>query len=152
MIPVVLVLAGLVCALTLLASPKLGPRLYFATIALVGAGLVGWLMPRLTAPAVAAWPRRTCAVLAAGVLVFVAVRLVAIQRAVGPIGEVRRALIEHGRPGSVVTVPRFPIGVSRYFLGEDLVVVPSREVIASDYQLRAIELEPARGPVPEPMP
>ncbi|TMQ05576.1 MAG: hypothetical protein E6J90_48580 [Deltaproteobacteria bacterium] len=136
--PVVLALGGLACTLTLLASPKLGPRLYFASVALIAAGLVGWLDGRLTA----VWARRGCALLSAGVLVFVAARLVAVHRAVGPIGMVRRDLIEHGRPGSVVTVPRFPVGASRYFLGEDLAIVAARAVIASDYHLTAIELAP----------
>jgi hypothetical protein len=135
----VLALGGLVCTLTLLASPKLGPRLYFASVALIAAGLTGWLIDRLTG----VWLRRACVILAGGVLAFVAVRLVAIQRVVGPVGVVRRDLIEHGRPGSIVTVPRFPVGASRYFLGEDLTVAAAREVIASDYQLKAIELEPA---------
>jgi hypothetical protein len=135
-----LALGGLVCTLTLLASPKLGPRLYFASVALVAAGLAGWLLERLGA----SWQRRGCALLAAGVLVFVALRLIAIQRVVGPIGEVRRDLIEHGRPGEIVTVPRFPVGVSRYFLGEDLAAAAARDVIASDYHLGAIELGPAQ--------
>jgi len=114
-------------------------RLYFASVALIAAGLTGWLIDRLTG----VWLRRACVILAGGVLAFVAVRLVAIQRVVGPLGVVRRDLIEHGRPGSIVTVPRFPVGASRYFLGEDLTVAAAREVIASDYQLKAIELEPA---------
>lgn len=136
--PWVLALGGLACTLTLLASPKIGPRLYFASVALVAGGLVGWLTGRLTA----AWARRGSAVLAAGVLVFVAIRLVAIQRVVGPIGALRRDRIEHAAPGSVVVVPRFPFGVSRYFLGEDLAVEAARAVIARDYGLQAIELAP----------
>jgi hypothetical protein len=135
----VLALAGLVCTLTLLASPKLGPRLYFASVALIAVGLTGWLIGRLATPGA----RRACAVLAAGALVFVAIRLVAIHRVVGPIGAVRRDLVEHSRIGSVVTVPRFPSGVSRYFLGDDLVVPSARELLAREYGLMAIEFETA---------
>jgi hypothetical protein len=133
----VLALAGVLCTLTLLASPKLGPRLYFASVALIAAALAGWLVGRPVAP----WARRTCAVLAAGALVFVAVRLVAIHRVAGPIGAVRRDLVEHSRIGSIVTVPRFSSGVSRYFLGDDLVIPEARELLAREYGLVAIELE-----------
>lgn len=135
----VLALAGVVCTLTLLASPKLGPRLYFASVALIAAGLAGWLIGRLATP----WARRACAVLAAGTLVFVAGRLVAIHRVVGPIGAVRRDLVENAPVGSAVTVPRFPFGVSRYFLGDDLVVSAARELVAREYGLKAVELEAA---------
>lgn len=138
----VLALAGLACTLTLLASPKLGPRLYFASVALIAAGLAGWLIGRLRGPAARRGWTVFAAGLAAATLMFVAVRLVAIHRAVGPIGAVRRRLIEHGRLGSVVTVPRFPYRVSRYFLGDDLVVTAARETLAREYGLTAIELDP----------
>jgi hypothetical protein len=137
--PAVLALAGFACTLTLLASPKLGPRLYFASVALIAAGLTGWLIGRL-----APWARRACAVLAAGALVFVAVRLVAIHRVVGPIGALRRDLVEHSRVGTAITVPRFPGGVSRYFLGDDLVVAAARDLLAREWGLPAIELEAER--------
>lgn len=137
----VLALAGLVCTLTLLASPKLGPRLYFAPVALICAGLVGWLIGRLTAPGARRARIVIAAALAAGVLAFVAIRLVAIHRIVGPVGEVRRERIVHSRVGTAVTVPRFPIALSRYFLGDDLVVTAAREAIAREWGLPAVELE-----------
>jgi hypothetical protein len=143
--PAGLVLAGVLCTLTLLASPKLGPRLYFASVALIAAGLTGWLIGRLTAR----WARRACAVLAAGALGFVAVRLVAIHRAEGPLGAARLDLVEHGQIGSVVTVPGFSSGVSRYFLGDDLLVPAARDVLAREYGLAGIELAPA-GPGSRP--
>ena len=102
----VLALGGLACTLTLLASPKIGPRLYFASVALIGAGLVGWLAQVLHHT----WARRGCAILAAGALVVVEARLVWIHRVVGPLGELRRDRIEHGARGAVVTVPRYAHG------------------------------------------
>jgi hypothetical protein len=136
--PAGLALAGALCTLTVLASPKLGPRLYFASVALIAAGLTGWLIGRLTA----GWARRACAVLAAGALGFVAVRLVAIHRAEGPLGAARLDRIEHGPIGSVVTVPGFSSAVSRYFLGDDLLVPAARDVLAREYGLAGIELAP----------
>ena len=133
-----LVLGGVACALTLLASPKLGPRLYLASVALVTAGLVGWLAVHLHRR----WARRACAILAAGTLAFVAVRLISIYRVVGPLGELRLARIEAGAPGSIVKVPRYPFDASRYFLGDDFLVSSLRETIAANYGLAGVQLEP----------
>lgn len=137
--PAGLALAGALCTLTLLASPRIGPRLYFASVALIAAGLTGWLIGRLTV----VWARRACAVLAAGALGFVAVRLVAIHRTEGPLGAARLGRVEHGPIGSVVAVPEFSSGVSRYFLGDDLLVPAARDVLAREYGLAGIELAPA---------
>lgn len=134
---IALALGGLTCTLTLLASPKIGPRLYFASIALIAAGLAGWIGAQLRRT----WARRSCAILVAGALVFVAVRLIAIHRVIGPLGAIRRDRIEHGAPGSVVTVPRWPHDRSRYFFGDDLIDPERRKSIASAYGLEAIELE-----------
>jgi hypothetical protein len=123
--------------LTLFASPKIGPRLYFASVALIAAALAGWLAAQLRST----WTRRSCAVLAAGALGFFGARLVALHAVVGPLGAIRRDRIEHGAPGSVVTVPRYPRDGSRYFLGDDLRFLSRRESVASDYGLQAVELE-----------
>jgi hypothetical protein len=135
----VLALGGVVCAVTLLGSPRLGARLYLASIALIGAGLTGWLVGRLTA----AWARRSCALLAAGVLVWVGVRLVAIHRVIGPLGAVRRDRVVRAPPGAAVTVPRYPDGPSRYFLGDDFESREVREPTARIFGLSSVALEPA---------
>jgi hypothetical protein len=138
---VALALAGLACTATLLASPKLGPRLYLASVALIAAGLVGWLRAQVTGRGL----RRGLAVLAVATIALVEVRLVTIHRAVGPLGVVRRDRIEHGAPGSVVHVPPYPYGSSRYFLGDDFLVASLRQAIAGGYGLAGLELEGAAG-------
>ena len=138
----VLALGGLACTLTLLASPKIGPRLYLASVALIAAGLTGWLADQLHR----AWARRTCAILAAGVLVLGAARLVTIHRVVGPLGAIRLDRLEHGAPGSVVRVPRYPYYRSRFFLGDDFSGPGLRDAVAVGYGLKAIELEAPGGP------
>ncbi|HEY0483744.1 MAG TPA: DUF6056 family protein [Kofleriaceae bacterium] len=143
----VLAVAGVVCTLTLLASPKLGPRLYFASIALIAAGLTGWLLGRLAGPPVRRGWTIVTAALAAGALGFVLIRLVAIHRVVGPLGAERLDRVVHSHPGTAITVPRLPYGPSRYFLGDDLAVPAARELLAREYGLPAIEREPA---APEP--
>lgn len=134
---IVLALGGLACTLTLLASPKIGPRLYFASVALIAAGLAGWLAGQLRST----WVRRSAAILAAGTLVFVEARLVEIHRVVGPLGAIRRDRIEQGARGSVVMVPRYPVDGNRYFLGDDLRGTSLRQAIAVEYGLQAVELE-----------
>jgi hypothetical protein len=133
---IVLVLGGVVCTLTLLGSPKIGPRLYFASIALCTAGLAGWLAAQLRS----AWARRGCAILAAATLIYVGARLVAVYRVVGPLGAVRLERLEHAAPGATVRVPPYTVAANRYFLGEDF-APPRREALADDYGIRAIELE-----------
>jgi Family of unknown function (DUF6056) len=138
---IALALGGLACTLTLLASPKIGPRLYFASVALIAAGLAGWLAAQVRRR----WARRACVILAAGVLIYVEVRLVAIYRTVGPLGAIRLERIQRAArtaPGSVVVVPRYPVGPSRYFLGDDF-AAQRRADLAIDYGLEAVELEPA---------
>lgn len=148
-----LAIGGLVCTLTLLASPKLGPRLYFASVALVAAGLAGWLIDRLHgrlpephAGSVWAerWARRSCAILAIGMLAFVQLRLVAIHRVAGPLGAVRLERVEHAAPGAEVIVPRYPFARGRYFLGDDLLDPAVRASLSRQFNLSSVALEPAQ--------
>lgn len=136
---VVLGLAGLACTLTLLASPKLGARLYLASVALAGAAIAGAVHAQLASR----WARIACAVLSAGVLAFGAWRCVTTYRVLGPIGEARLRIIQDTPNGQVVVVPRYPPASSRWFLGDDLLVDSLRRALASDYGLSAIELAPA---------
>jgi Family of unknown function (DUF6056) len=130
-----LALGGVLCTLTLLASPKIGPRLYFASVALITAGGVGWLAAQLRRR----WSRRLCAVLAAVALAYVELRLLATYRVVGPLAKTRLERLERAAPGSVVSVPRYPVQASRYFLGDDF-AQQRREAVAGDYALKAVEL------------
>ncbi|MEO7732865.1 MAG: DUF6056 family protein [Kofleriaceae bacterium] len=133
-----LALAGLMCTLTLLASPKIGPRLFAASVALVIAGGVGWLAVQLQRPRL----RAACAIVAAGGLLYVEVRLVAAYSVAGPPGAIRLARIQQAAPGTTVTVPLYPVAVSRYFLGDDFVA--KREAVAQLYHLQALAPELAK--------
>ena len=130
-----LAIAGLVCTLTLLASPKLGPRLFVASVALVIAGTVGWLVVQLQRL------RLACAIVAACALLYVEVRLLAAYAAAGPPGALRLARIREAAPGSKVTVPRYPVEPSRYFLGDDFAL--KHDLIVDLFHLQALALEPA---------
>jgi len=137
--PLGLALAGVLCTVTLLASPKIGPRLFAASVGLVGAGLVGWLVVRLRRPAL----RTASAILAAGAAIAVALRLILIYAAVGPLGVERLARVEHGAPHTTVIVRRYPVPPSRYFLGEDF-ASDKRLSVAETYGLTGIELAPGK--------
>ncbi len=135
---VVLVAGGLVSALTLLASPKLGPRLYLASVALIAVAITGWVTSQLSA----GWSRRVCAVMAAGVLAFVAWKCVVTYRVVGEVSATRLAVIRKGPFHTHVVVPRYPVPANRWFLGEDFDLPAFRAAMASDYGLAGIELAP----------
>ena len=127
---------ALLSVVTLLASPKQGARLYFASTTLVCLALASWLVPRLAA-------RRARAVawaMAAAALAFVGWRCVHVYRIVGPEYEARAATLAHAPRGSTVTVPAYTVGQSRWFLGDDFEAASHRQAIAAQYGLGAIQL------------
>lgn len=130
--------AGVLSTLVLLASPKLGPRLYLATIVLIAIAVTGWLYAQLDSR----WARRACGGLSAVALAYVLVRCVATYAAVGPVGAERLTLVQTSPHGTVLRLPRYPIEAGKWFLGEDLVVDGLREALAADYGLGRIELAP----------
>ncbi len=132
--------AGLLATLTLMASPKIGPRLYLASVALVAVAVTGWLVTQLRDARV----RVLTAALAALVLVYVEARCVWTYAQVGPVGADRVYRVWHGRMGTVLVVPRYPLAGGKWFIGEDFVADNLRAAIAADYGYTAIELEPAR--------
>ena len=143
--------AGLLSTLVLLASPKLGDRLYFASIALCCAALAGWIVSRMVGDEPRA--RRMlagAAVLAGGTLAYVLAMLVTTYHAVGPHGAARLAAITHGAPGSAVVVAPYPVAQGRWFLGEDFDSEDLRAVVADIYGLASVALDgaplPADGP------
>ena len=76
------------------------------------------------------------------VVVLVAIQLVAVHWVIGPLGALRRERIEHSAIGAAITVPRYPFGRSRYFLGDDLLDPAVREVLAREFRLASVGLEP----------
>lgn len=131
-----LAIAGVACTLTLLASPKIGPRLYAASVGLIAAAVVGWLMTRLDRL------RLACAVTAAAVVLAIAIRFVVIYATVGPLGEERWVRIAYAARGSTVRVPRYPVDASRYFLGDDL--ANDKRLSVADGFEGTIVLEPGK--------
>jgi len=128
--------AGVVATFALLASPKLGPRLYMHSIGLLAIALTGWLVAQLAAP----WARKACAILSGVVLAYVCARCLLTYRTVGAISGERIAIIQTGAPGAHVVVPRYPKLPAKWFLGEDFTAENLRISTAADYGLGSIEL------------
>lgn len=128
--------AGLLATLALLASPKLGARLYVHSMGLFAIALTGWVMPQLAT----VWAKRVCAVLSAVVLVYVCARCLVTYRTVGAISAERLAIIQRGPQGAHVVVPRYPKFPSQWFLGEDFGAQNLRIATAADDGLGSIEL------------
>lgn len=132
----VIAAAGVVSTLALLASPKLGPRLYVHSIGLIAIALTGWLFAQLAAP----WARKALAVLSGAVLAYVCARCLLTYRTVGAISKARVAIIQNAAPGTKVVVPRYPKLPAKWFLGEDFTAENLRISTAADYGLGSIEL------------
>ena len=135
-----LALAGIACltAVTLVASPRVGPRLYFASAALGSAALGGWVIMRATAR----WPRRICAAFAGVALAYVGARCVIAYHAVAGLGDARFEAITTAPPGSTVHVQRYPVRSSRWFRGEDFGLATVRDTVTRGYSLGAIVVDP----------
>jgi hypothetical protein len=137
-----------VIVLTLLASPKQGDRLYFASICLACSAAASWVVSSVGR--IERYVVIAMTVLAIG---YVGVRLaVTYQRAGAEFGE-RIAAIQHGAPGSTVKVAPYSQTKSRYLLGDDFEVATLRAAVAYAYGLAAIDLdhrEPTTPPSPPP--
>jgi hypothetical protein len=136
---IALAAAGVLAALTLLASPKIGQRLYLASVALIAIAIAGWLVARLSSARL----RFACTLLSGAVLAYVEARCLATYAEVGPIGAERLARIRNAPPGARVTVPRFPVARGKWFLGEDLTSEALRGYVAATHGLAGIDLGPA---------
>jgi hypothetical protein len=140
----VIALAAFAIAVTLLASPKQGSRLYFASICLLATATAG-----VVAPLLVDWRTRIAAWLLAGAAIgYMLVECIQTYAVVGPEAAHRLAILEHASKGSVVQVVPYSLAKSRWFLGDDFAVDSQRERVAADFGLTAIELT---GPVPGPV-
>jgi len=137
---------AVVIVVTLLASPKLGLRLLFASIALSCAAVASLVVPQLSSRAakIAAWA------LAAIALVYTLGRCVLAYHEVGAEYAARIEAITHAAPHSRVTVPVYSVHKSRYFYGDDFLIGYRLESVASQFGLDAVELSGQRAATPVP--
>jgi Family of unknown function (DUF6056) len=128
--------AAVLIACTLLVSPKQGPRLYFAPVALACTALASLVVPvvRQRATRAIAW------VLVAAALGYVGFNLVRTYHTVGPEFAHRFEAIETAPKHAVVYVTPYSLGRSRWFLGEDFGVDKLRFNLAFSRGLQGIVL------------
>ncbi|MCW5808675.1 MAG: hypothetical protein KIT31_40370 [Deltaproteobacteria bacterium] len=127
--------AGAAIVLTLLVSPKIGGRLYFAACVLWCAALARWAVAQLSG-----WYRTAAAVAAGATLGAVLAILVAVYRDAGGVNEARLAALAAGPRGAVVHLERRHAAGSRWFWGEDLDAPNKREEAAAIFGLAGVEL------------
>lgn len=131
--------AGALAAAALLASPKLGPRLYFASVALIAIAITGWLVARLSSARL----RLACAILSGATLAYTEIVCAVTYARVAPAAAARAARILGAPPDAQVTVPRLPAARGKWFIGDDLLEESARRAVAARCGLGRIDLEPA---------
>ncbi|TMQ06113.1 MAG: hypothetical protein E6J91_38790 [Deltaproteobacteria bacterium] len=140
-------IAGTLITATVFVSPKLGPRFYLHSCALVLAAFVGIL--DATAPS----PRRLVpfALVAAFASVYAGVRTVPLFLRLAEQSDERLALLAAAPRGAMVTVESFDqVDDSWWFLGDDLRKPNQRDLIAGYFGLggvvfRAVDLDAPLG-------
>ena len=131
-----LVAAAVAITLTLLVSPKIGPRLYLASVAFVAASLAGWLVAQLSGPRT-----RTMAwVLALGCIAYASVMCVRGYSEVGPEFRQRLVLLEHAPANSVLDLPRYTVRRSRWIYDDDLEIEQLRNTVSASFMLALIRM------------
>ncbi|HTL38939.1 MAG TPA: DUF6056 family protein, partial [Kofleriaceae bacterium] len=149
-----LVLAGLSLSitLTLLASPKQGPRLYLASVVIACAALAGWML----AQCVARWARAVTAALATVVLAYMTWRCIPTYRTLGREFRERVAILDAAPDNSVADIPIYSIHRTRWSVGDDLLIEKLRNGVSANFGLALVRmyrrghLEDTTAPVPPP--
>jgi hypothetical protein len=130
--------AALIVGLTLLGSPKVGGRLYFASSVFGAIAIAGWLVSGWQRR----WSRALCAAFAAIALGFVGERCVVALHELGPEGAARYAKISQAPRGTTVIVDAYTRAWDCWSLGEDFDSPARRQFVANEFGLAAIELAP----------
>ena len=144
-VPIALaLLAGLVVAATLCASPKLGSRFFIAPLAVLLAGLVGLI----DATVISSRRLAPFVVLAVVASIYAAMRTVPLFRTVGAQGDARIAALESSTPGTAfVAEPWAQVGESWWFIGDDFRDGKKRAMVARYFELTSVSL---RKVAPQP--
>jgi len=130
--------AGVLIALTLCASPKLGSRFFIVPLALLFAGFIGLVdevitSPRMLAPVIA---------LAVAASAYAAAKTVPLFHTVGAQGEARMAALEATKPGtSFVATPWAQVDESWWFIGDDFRDAKKRELVARYFALTKVTMK-----------
>jgi hypothetical protein len=126
--------AGVLVAMTLFVSPKLGPRFFIMPIAVLVAGFVALCDVRLTDRQLI--PFTVFAVLASGYAVF---HTVPLYSHVKQQSDARIAALTATRPGTIFTAESFEqVDDSWWFLGDDFRDIRKRQMITRYFDLHDV--------------
>ena len=134
---IAMIATAVTAVLTLLLSPKQGPRLYFASSSLVITAIASLVVPQL----VQRWSRIVAWVLAGLALAFFTWSCLSVYSEVGPEFFTRFDAIERAQPHAVVNVSPYTKPKSRWFVGEDFGVDQLRFNLAFSRHLQGIVLD-----------
>jgi hypothetical protein len=133
---------ALVITLTLLASPKQGPRLYLASVAFVGAAVATIVHAQLER----SWHRALAWGLAAVLAGRIAIKLVMVYASVGPEAHERLEQILTAKPGSTLELAPYSQPRSRWFMGDDFLYPKWRDFVGEGFGIVKIQLTGAVQP------
>lgn len=139
---------ALAITLTLLLSPKQGPRLYLASVVLGCSVVAGWVVPQL----VARWSRIVAAVLATVVIGYASWRCVTTYHTLGREFSARVATLEAAADNSVADIPTYTIKRSRWSVGDDLLIDNIRNAVSYSFGLALIRIEVPQRVATDPAP
>ena len=142
--PVTLVffVAGLLMTLALLASPKLGGRLYFSTVVMWTIAVAMLVRPMLALT----WVRNGVLAMSTAVIIFFGVHFIVTYRTVDAEFTARLAMLQSAPPGSAVVVPAYSTRHSRWFLGDDFFSQDLCNRVAAKFHLTSLTREPKSKP------
>jgi hypothetical protein len=141
--------AGVVVALTLCASPKVGSRFFIAPLAVLLAAFVA------VVDAIDISRRMLAALVVLGVAAstYAAVRTVPLYRTVAEQGDARMAALEASTPGAVyVAEPFAQVGETWWFIGDDFRDGKKRAMVARYFGLARVSLSRGRPSRTAPQP
>jgi hypothetical protein len=136
---------GTLMVLTLYGSPKWGPRLYFASTAMLIVAIGVWMNCALANRSA----RRLLGALSLGASLYAYVTLLRTYSTAHREFEARMALLERSA-GIPLEVPRYSQPQSRWFLGDDFRAPPLRASIAHELGIPSLTLGPPKGGGPAP--
>jgi hypothetical protein len=132
-----LAVTSLAIIVTLLASPKVGSRLFLGSIALGAAAIAGVVVRQLASR----WSQWVAAGMSALALLFVGYKCVSAYHEVGPEFAARLDALSHAPMNSVLDLPSYTVTRSRWVLDDDLRIKNIRDSVAFSFGLALIRLD-----------
>ena len=139
---------ALAITLTLLLSPKQGPRLYLASVVIACTVVAGWVVPQLASR----WSKTLAALSATAVLGYMTYRCVPTYHTLGREFAERVAILEAAPDHSVADIPSYTVKRTRWSVGDDLLIEKIRSGVSGSFALALIRIHTPQRVATEPVP